>query len=121
MSVQHDLFGPPVPPPAARGRDRGAAPWTSLDILITLFLVLIIAGVTLTTAAVIIRLAGVPADAADRDPVGTPILLLAQVVLDTLAVGAAAWMSLGKYHLSIAAWRLRPRRPFAVSRCAGVL
>src|SRR5581483_10513586 len=88
---------------------------------ITLFLVLIGAGVTLTAAAVIIHLAGVPADAAEHDPVGTPILLLAQIVLDALAVGAAAWMSLGKYHLSIAGWRLRPRRPFDVGRCAAVL
>lgn len=122
MNIDQKMNGPAMRQPA--GDDRGGrlgAVWGPLELVTAVFAVLVIAGVLLSLAAVLLSVLGVPSNAAENDPVGAPILLLTQAVLDAGAVGFAAWISLRRRRLTIGAWWLRPRRPFAVLPCTMVL
>ena len=102
------IEAPPQESPPPYRRDR--APWGLLEIGIVFFVVLAALAVVSTAIALVLNLV----DAAD-DPMGTPrgvtVQLVGQMLLHTLAVGAAAGFSLAKYGLPPEAWSLvRPPR-----------
>jgi membrane protease YdiL (CAAX protease family) len=101
--------------------DPAHAPWGWREILLVLLAALVILGVVEVTAALVIHLLDVPTTNTDDDPVGGPILIMAQVLVDIGVVAAAALFSIRKFHLSPRAWGLRRDRPINIFAAAGVL
>jgi membrane protease YdiL (CAAX protease family) len=101
--------------------DPANAPWGLREVIIAVLITLVAMMVVLVLAGVLLAVIGVAPNAAEDDPAGTIVLLLGQVVLDAVAVTAAAAVSLWRYHLSARAWGLRARRPIAIGACVQVL
>src|SRR5690242_8868699 len=101
--------------------DPAHAPWGWREILLVLLAALVILGVVEVTAALVIHLLNVPVTNTDDDPVGGPVLIMAQVLVDIGVVAAAALFTIRRYHLSPRAWGLRRENPINVFAAAGVL
>jgi membrane protease YdiL (CAAX protease family) len=99
----------------------GVPPWGVREIALALLAAALITGVVVLASSVLLAVLGIPSERAEHEPVGTAILLLGQLVIDAGAVGVAAWLSLGRYGLSPAAWGLRRTRPVSAPAVAGVL
>ncbi len=121
MEIRSSLArtGMPDRSPPTGGMD--APPWGVREILLALLAAVCITGLIVAVSSVLLAALGVPTDRAEHDPLGTAILLLGQLVIDGGAVGAAAWLSLGRYRLSPAAWGLRRQQPVSAPAVAGVL
>jgi len=98
-----------------------APPWGVREIVLALLAAVCITGLIVAVSSVLLAVLGIPSARAEHDPLGTAILLLGQLVIDVGAVGAAAWLSLGRYHLRPAAWGLRRERPVSAPAVAAVL
>jgi membrane protease YdiL (CAAX protease family) len=121
MEIRSSLArtGMPDRSPPAGGMD--VPPWGVREILLALLAAVCITGLVVVVSSVLLAVLGIPSDRAEHDPLGTAILLLGQLVIDGGAVGAAAWLSLGRYRLSPAAWGLRRQQPVSAPAVAGVL
>jgi membrane protease YdiL (CAAX protease family) len=98
-----------------------APPWGVREILLALLAAVCITGLVVVASSALLAVLGIPSDRAEHDALGTAILLLGQLVIDAGAVGAAAWLSLRRYHLGPVAWGLRRQQPVSVPAVAGVL
>lgn len=103
-------------------RDTGTStPWGVREILITL-LIIIAAMVTIFgLLSLVLSALGLTVSGEAERPGARIALVLGQVVLDVIAVGAAAVLSLRKYRLSPRAWGLRGDRPLSIGLCAATL
>ncbi len=121
MEIQSSAIRTDVPGRPPQPSSLGAPPWGVREIVLALLAAVLITGVVVLTSTVLLAVLGIPSARAERDPLGTAILLLGQLVIDAGAVGVAAWLSLGRYGLSPAAWGLRRARPVSAPAVAGVL
>lgn len=103
-----------------RGSGAGV-PWGVKEILVAL-LVIIAAMVTIFgSLSLVFSALDLTVNGEVERPGARIALVLSQVLLDVVAVGAAALVSLRKYRLSPRAWGLRGERPISIGLCAAAL
>ncbi|MFN8558905.1 MAG: type II CAAX endopeptidase family protein [Dehalococcoidia bacterium] len=114
----------PPPAPMAPPEDRddlARTPWGIIEIAGAVLAVLFALSVTIVTAGIVLRFVlNIPFDDAESRAGGTALLVLAQVIVDLLAVGVAAVLSLGVHRRGPRAWGLRRQRPIAPGLCLAV-
>lgn len=108
-----------LPDGASFRQDR--APWGFREIAAVLGVVMVALVAVFTVLAFVLSALGVDGANADSDIVGGPVELGGQIVLDLIAVGAAAGFSLGKFRLPAAAWGLVRARRFNLGLVAATV
>ena len=98
-----------------------AVAWGLRDILTVLFIVLMMVVLVSAALSLLVDVLGGRGSGENQDATTTIIVLIGQAVIDGLAVGIAAWLSLRKYRLSPRAWGLRRTQPLAIRASASVL
>ncbi len=121
MEIRSSLASTGIPDRSPPAGGPSVPPWGASEIVLALLAAVCITGVVVVVSSVLLAVLGIPSERAEHDALGTTILLLGQLVIDAGAVGAAAWLSLGRYHLGLAAWGLRRQRPVSAPAVAGVL
>lgn len=110
-----------TPPPPAPRDDPARAPWGPAEILGALLVAALALLLMSFTIGGVLQLLDVPSGAAEDDPAGATVLLLGQMFLNLVVVGAAAALSIGRHRLTFRAWGLRTRQPVNWGACFAVL
>jgi uncharacterized protein len=110
-----------APPPPESRDDPARAPWGITEIMVVLLIALILLLVISLANGLLLSALGVDIDDAESDPIGGPMLLIGQALIDLAVVGTAAAFSLRKYKLSPRAWGLRQERPVNIPFSMAVL
>jgi membrane protease YdiL (CAAX protease family) len=111
---------PPPPSPPSRD-DPARAPWGVFDIVAAVLITIAALAVISLVRAVVLSAAGIPQARAEQEAGGVASAVVGQILIDLCAVGAAALMSVVKYHVSLRSWGLRREQPVAWGASTAVL